>query len=286
MRALGERTEFRCSTYGMVEEGVHHFRGGKWAGLYDFFRQNPDLLHAYDYFWFPDDDIETIAGIASAFLSLCAEEGFELAQPALTPDSYFAYRETIVNPRFRFRRTNFVELMMPLMRREFLLRVLPLFDGRHAALGIDWVWQEAAVRPLENVAVVDAYPMSHTRPRNRYLASKMREQDINLAEERSRTFAMYDIQPIVPIVYGGRLKNGVETGNRLRLAAELLLGYEKIRRKVENGAWTARHTVKLVVRQLRAASSNACPTPDFSSRFSLNAVELPRQLGQEKDGSQ
>jgi len=251
MKALDGSADFRCSTYGAQQEpATHHYRGGKWAGIYDFFREQPELLQAYDYFWFPDDDIETSVGIASSFLSLCVERGFELAQPALTPNSYFAYRETIQNPRFRFRRTNFVELMMPLMEREFLMRVLPLFEGKHAALGIDWIWQRAAARPYENVAIIDACPMAHTRPRNLHLATKMRDQNICIAEEKAETLEKYNIKMITPVVYSGQLKNGVEARHRLRLAGELLIGHLNVRKKIKNGRWTAEHTVKLLLRQL------------------------------------
>lgn len=253
MKALDGSATFTCSTYGSEQEpAVHHFRGGKWAGIYDFFRQQPELLQAHDYFWFPDDDIETTVDTASSFLSFCVERGFELAQPALTPHSYFAYRETIENPRFRFRRTNLVELMMPLMKQEFLLKVLPLFEGKHAALGIDWMWQSAADRPYENVAIIDAYSMSHTRPRNLHLATKMRDQNISIAEEKRQTFEKYDIQLMTPVIYSGQLKNGTETRSRLRLVAELLLGYINVRKKVKNGPWTAKHTAKLILRQLSA----------------------------------
>ncbi|MGK9055026.1 hypothetical protein [Neorhizobium petrolearium] len=252
MKALNGFITFSCSAYGTeLEAGVHHFRGGKWAGIYDFFRQQPELLQTYDYFWFPDDDIETTPDTASSFLSLCLKEGFELAQPALTPESYFAYRETIENPRFHFRRTNFVELMMPLMRQDFLLKVLPLFEGKHAALGIDWMWQRAAAKPCQNVAIIDASPMSHTRPRNQLLATKMNDQNISISEERAQTLKRYDIRPITPRTYSGQLKNGAYTQNKLRLAAELLLGYIIIKKKVTNGDWTAKHIAQLILRQLK-----------------------------------
>ena len=251
MKELDGAAVFRCSAYGAQQEpGVHHYRGGKWAGIYDFFRKQPELLQSYDYFWFPDDDIETTADKASSFMSICMENGFELAQPALTTDSYFAYRETIENPRFRFRRTNFVELMMPLMKREFLLKVLPLFEGKHAALGIDWIWQEAAARPYENVAIIDAFPMSHTRPRNLHLVTKMRDQDISITDEKTKTFEAHNIKLHNPIVYSGELKNGATIRNRLHLAGELLIGHIKVRKKIKNGRWSADHTVRLLLRQL------------------------------------
>jgi hypothetical protein len=253
MKDLDGVATFACSTYGgEPEAGIHHFRGGKWIGIVDFFRHRPDLLQAYDYFWFPDDDIETTVETARSFLSLCINEGLELAQPALMPVSYFAYKETIENPRFRIRRTNFVELMMPFMRRDFLLKTLPLLDGKHAALGIDWIWQTAASDPYEKVAIVDLHPMLHGRPRNQHLAAKMRSQGINLAEERSKTIQNHNVRRMSPVVYGGQLKGGAETRSRLRLALEVSLGYLSMRRKITNGRWPTMYVARLLWRQLRA----------------------------------
>lgn len=258
LKALDGTVTLACSTYGSEPEaGVHSFRGGKWAGLHDFFETRPDLLQAYDYFWFPDDDIETTVETAQSFLSLCIREKFELAQPALTPHSYFAYRQMIENRRFSFRRTNFVELMMPLMRRDFLLRTLPFFEGKHAALGLDWMWQKAAAEPCKSVAIVDDHPMLHSRPRNRHLAAKMRQQNISLEHEKAQTFEKYNIQRLVPIAYGGRLKSGLETHNKGKLVLELLLGYLANQGRTPNGRWTIRDTMKLVLQQLTQSRNKA-----------------------------
>lgn len=282
MRSLQGDVHFCCSNFGASEDGIHYFKGGKWAGLYDFFLERPELLQEYEYFWFPDDDIDTTVEIASSFLEFCRDEGFELAQPALTPQSYFAYRETIENPRFRFRRTNLVELMMPFMRRDFLLRVLPLFKDRHAALGVDWMWQGAAEKPYENVAIVDAYPMSHTRPRNKLLASKMREQDVSLAEERAVTFSTYGIPVMEPVVYAGRLVNGRDASNRWRLTVELFLGYMKIQKKIRNGSWSLSHTVKLLSRQFRSVTPVPGHGHAFTESFFPEKVEFTNHLGHQE----
>lgn len=249
---LGELAKVEYSTYGdEPEHEAHFFRGGKWAGLHDFFMQNPKLLEIYEYFWFPDDDILTTGDNAAAFLRLCRLENFELAQPSLTPDSYFAYRELIGNPRFSFRNTNLVELMMPCMRADFLRRVLPLFEGKHAALGLDWMWQNLAQAPLEKIAVVDAYPMLHSRPRNQHLTAKMRGQDISIADERAAMFAEHSIQTMVPLVYSARLLSGRHVKNNFALTALLLLGHLTVAPKVTNGVWRRKHTFKLARNQLK-----------------------------------
>ena len=40
------------------QEGKSYFYpGGKWEAYYNFFRDYPELLNYYDFFWFADDDI-------------------------------------------------------------------------------------------------------------------------------------------------------------------------------------------------------------------------------------
>jgi len=257
LKDLGPTVRVEYSTYGdEPEPGNHHYRGGKWTGVYDFFRANPQFLQEFEFFWFPDDDIVTSSDTARAFLQLCQSEAFELAQPALTPESFFAYRETVVSPSFRYRKTNLVELMMPCMARHVLLQALPLFENRHAALGIDWMWQNFATDPRNKVAIADSVPMFHSRPRNTHLSQKMSAQSISIAEERARTFESLAIQPLTPIVYGGVSRRGRHVKNNLRVSAMLLAGYLSIHSKITNGRWQFKHTRKLVMKQLRLNSAD------------------------------
>ncbi|NGO89834.1 MAG: DUF707 domain-containing protein, partial [Halomonas sp.] len=109
------------SQYGVDADEKHHAcNGGKWIGICDLFNSNPELLEKYDYFWFPDDDIQTDPSDVVDFFKTVQAHGFQLSQPSLTPQSVYAYRLTISNPRFNFRLTNFVELMMPLVHKDLL----------------------------------------------------------------------------------------------------------------------------------------------------------------------
>lgn len=248
---LEEYASVVVSTYGATfRSGNHHFIGGKWIGVLDYFRQNPAALTEYDYFWFPDDDIETDGDTAASFLQLCADNKFELAQPALTPDSYFAYRETIQNPQFQFRKTNFVELMMPLMRRDFLIKVLPLLEDKHAALGVDWIWQTLAEAPRRNVAIIDRYPMRHGRPRNTNLKARMTSQGVDLLAERAETFARYNIKPLQPVTFSARLRNGRDIVHPLRISLSLCIGYTRVRSAIRHGSWPGLFPLKLAWRNI------------------------------------
>jgi len=226
------------SQYGTeIDPKHHHFIGGKWAGIYDLFTGSPELLERYEYFWLPDDDIETTPEEICKFLFIAQSEGFQLAQPALTPSSVYAYRLTVSNPRFKFRKTNFVELMLPLLHRDVLEKALPFFANRHAALGIDWMWHRLTSNPDEDIAIVDCVPMGHHRPRKTHLAMRMRQNHrIDIMKEREHTMRELDIQPLVPRAHAGCLANG-RAVKASRLAFETIFGYWSIRNKIKQRRW-------------------------------------------------
>lgn len=225
------------SQYGANADTRHHIcTGGKWIGICNLLQTHPELLNEYEYFWFPDDDIETSPEDISQFLKLAQNEGFKLAQPSLTPQSVYAYRLTISNPRFNFRRTNFVELMMPLIHRDLLLQLLPIMSDKHAALGVDWVWHTWVSSPMKQVAIVDSVQMGHYRPRNKHLVSQMKKRAIDLVQERENTVKELNVKPYQQRAHEGELVQG-ERVKGARLKLQVVLGYFSIRHEVTQQRW-------------------------------------------------
>lgn len=138
--------------------------GGKWEGLYQLFTSQPHLLETYSYIWLPDDDIDADWTTINKLFATMAEHDLNLAQPSLHPESYFHHHVTLQNPAFRLRYTNFVELMVPCFRADFLRSLVPLFAGRRYGWGIDWVWAYLMEQPSFRTAVIDACAVVHTRP--------------------------------------------------------------------------------------------------------------------------
>lgn len=142
----------------------HEFKGGKWEGIFNFFRENPHSLHEYDYFFFPDDDIETSAKNILSFFDACSEYGLKLAQPALKPDSYFSHLITIQRSAFKIRYTDYVELMTPYMARSMLIKCLPFFEKSKFGWGLDYIWGQFVETLTKEVGIVDSTPVGHYRP--------------------------------------------------------------------------------------------------------------------------
>ncbi|WP_305989271.1 hypothetical protein [Roseibium sp. MMSF_3544] len=217
----------RYSYYGdeLSKQNVdHYYSGGKWSGIFDFFEANK-VLNEFEYFWFLDDDIESTPENALLFQRTAIEHGFKLAQPALLPDSFFAHSITLANPQFKFRRTNFVELMMPWMHRSVLTRVLPLFKDRHAALGLDLFWHQLTDDPTNDVAIVDEAPMGHYRPRRKHLRTNLNKQAINMFSEKKETIETFKVKRQLAVVLSAVSKDGTYLIRGPKLWRALLRGF-------------------------------------------------------------
>lgn len=141
---------------------VHHVKGAKWPGLEATLMAHWDQIQKYRYVWFPDDDLLCVPEQVSRFFSICEDLRLELAQPALTPDSYFAHPVTLQHAAFQLRFTNFVEIMAPVLSVDLLSRVFHTLRGQISGFGLDALWPRFT--RLGRVAIIDDTPVKHTRP--------------------------------------------------------------------------------------------------------------------------
>ena len=139
--------------------------GPKWPGLAALLRDHPSLVDAYDAFWLPDDDLAADTAVLNRMFAFFHAHQLALAQPALTPDSYFTWSTLLQAPRAQLRFTGFVEVMAPLFSRDALRLCAPTFDESRSGWGLDWVWPTLCERAgAGRIAVIDATPVRHTRP--------------------------------------------------------------------------------------------------------------------------
>jgi hypothetical protein len=200
---------------------VRRYVGGKWDGIYDFFAARPELLEQFEYFWLPDDDIAAEPHAIGRMFQLVRANGFELAQPSLSADSYLSHLISLSNPWFEHRFVNLVEIMVPVVHRDFLKRVLPLFKTSKTGFGFDFVWHRFTTDPRTRVAILDAVQVTHTRPVGGALHAKLKQDGATTAQVEERAFlAPYGNVQKHERVSGGRLRLGMLV-NRPKLAATL-----------------------------------------------------------------
>lgn len=142
-------------------------KGSKMELLAGVMEENRDLLSKYDAVWLPDDDIRTNSTTISRMFDLFHEEKLAIAQPALSRDSYYSHQITLKRRLLTLRYTTFVEMMVPLFRRDVLLELLPTFRANRSGWGIDdWWCHEARANGWGRIAIIDGVAVTHTRPIN------------------------------------------------------------------------------------------------------------------------
>lgn len=204
--------------------------GGKWDALHRVLTANPELIDRAPLIWLPDDDIETDETTVSRLFRLAGDADLALCQPALTPDSQFSHFITVRNPLTRIRRTDFVELMVPLMTPAVLRAALPEMAGRPAAKGLDFVWQDFA--PPGAVGIVDAAAVAHRRPIGKHLAGRAKAAGLDIDAERDAWIEARLGKWRRPLATG--------PGGRAGAFVTALAGLA-----VSPGAWRRRHALRI-----------------------------------------
>ena len=139
--------------------------GPKWPCIADLLEEHPELIERYDAFWFPDDDLSADTDVVNRMFAFFCAHKLHLAQPALTPNSYYTWDTLLQDRSCHLRFTGFVEVMAPLFSRAALRLCGPTFRESRSGWGLDWVWPELCkAEKLDAIAVLDATPVRHTRP--------------------------------------------------------------------------------------------------------------------------
>lgn len=137
-------------------------KGPKWPIIHQILQNNPQFLTTYSAFWFPDDDLLMDTETINQMFNLFAGLKLKLAQPALTPDSYVAHKELVQSPDSLFRLVNFIEVMAPLFAQDALTQLKETLGQSPSGWGLDYLWPVMLAH--KNMAILDATPMTHTRP--------------------------------------------------------------------------------------------------------------------------
>lgn len=143
---------------------VHHFKGSKWQGLYDFFLNHQEVWKDYDYIWLPDDDLNTTVDNLNQFFALCQQYQFDLVQPALTVDSYYSHAMLLKIQGSIYRETNFVEIMMPCFSQKAFQLCWQSFQENKSGWGLEFLWYAILAQHQYKMGIMDITPVHHTRP--------------------------------------------------------------------------------------------------------------------------
>jgi hypothetical protein len=140
-------------------------KGGKWPILAQIIANNPAFIERYDAIWMPDDDLLADADTINRMFAFFTAFALDLAQPALTLNSYFSHSSLLQRPDSIIRYCNFVEVMAPIFSKNAMRCLQASFSQSPSGWGLDNLWPHL----LDNsdkrkIAVIDATPVVHTRP--------------------------------------------------------------------------------------------------------------------------
>jgi hypothetical protein len=225
---------------------VHHAAGGKWSGVFDFFRAHPELIDVYEYFWIPDDDITTGNSDVARLFEQVRRHRLELAQPSLTLNCPHYHHITLNNDAFAMRRTNFVELMVPVFHRDLLKKLMPMFERNWAGLGLDMIWPNFTSDQRTAVGIVDDVVVHHHGELGSFLYGKMRRAGIVPMIEYRENAKKFNIRARVPMAHGGVLQDGAVVNGRWRMLKHDIAGRRRNRGRVKHNPVTAANIGRLL----------------------------------------
>jgi hypothetical protein len=150
---------------GRALQGVScEYRAGKKVEGYGaLLAEHQAQISQYRHFCLIDDDLECSVDDLNRLFEIVDRNGFRIAQPALTHDSYFSYAAVLANRAFEYRAVTFVEMMCPVFRQDMLPMLIQLFSLGYET-GIDLVWCNLKASRPGDYAIVDAVEIRHTMP--------------------------------------------------------------------------------------------------------------------------
>jgi hypothetical protein len=201
-------------------------KGPKWPALHDVVHKHASEIAAYEYVWFPDDDLVSDIDSINRMFDICREYDLSLAQPSLTLDSIIGNPITLTNHAFKLRFTTFIEIMAPVFSQKFLQRCAASFNTNLSGYGLDFLWPTWAETKAK-VAIIDDVAVKHTRSRGpQYNA--LNDAGITPEQELKELILRERIRPLQATL-GGIDKNGqllaLWNGEYKKLIQNIIAGY-------------------------------------------------------------
>jgi hypothetical protein len=216
----------RDDPFGTLSPGVSFSRepGTKFIGLADCMDKHPEFLERYEYIGFPDDDLDTDTTCWNTAFSTLSRLGAAMGQPSLDWRSYYFHDIVLRRPQFEYRVTDFVEMMAPIIQRDFLREIIPTWRYNQSSIGLDYLWRIKAGHEGKELVIVDACSMYHTRPMEggtQYKAARLASGK-SKAQELRELFDKFDITDLSRHAFCGVLPDGTRIEDQALLNEKLL----------------------------------------------------------------
>ncbi|MEK6205444.1 MAG: hypothetical protein N2B02_07445 [Amylibacter sp.] len=208
------------------------YKGGKWDGIYKTV-QELGILDRYQYIFLPDDDIKSDCQTINRLFQMMDEYALSVAQPSLACDSYFSHFHALQCDQFTLRFTNFVEIMVPCLRQDVFMLMLPEFKQNMSGFGLDMIWHRLQTIGDNKAAILDEISVCHTRPIGSQLQKLVVKSGKTRIQEGQELCSKFNIPfRVLPLTYAAISKNKSHINSSKILA--FVTAYNQLRTKYDN----------------------------------------------------
>jgi len=165
----------------------------KFACLADAWEEIKEDFGDFDAVAIADDDLEPRGTTWGDIFALFHESPFVCAQPALSHDSVRPmWHHLLRDEECLYRKTNFVEVMIPMFKERVLADLIPYFAEEKNGWGLEALWTKICA-PL---GVLDGTPIRHARPAGSAHSLSGHKEDPKRQADAFR--ARHGLVPITP----------------------------------------------------------------------------------------
>ena len=172
---------------------LFHLMDFKWVMISHLLAEKQIDLTPYDYFFFPDDDIEIEQSTIRQLFHFMQTYSLEMTQPVLSRGSFKSWKVLKQKYVSGIRYLSAVELMCPALSKGAMEELHHTFCLNQSGWGIDILWGELIRKKFgdKSIAVCDLLTAKHTKPVGKgELYSKLGKTAF---EERDEIFEKYKI---------------------------------------------------------------------------------------------
>tara|TARA_B100001758_G_scaffold247851_1_gene267757 strand:+ start:11809 stop:13272 length:1464 start_codon:yes stop_codon:yes gene_type:complete len=144
--------EKKYKLYSKHSDYITKRKGFKFQNFYDLYN-NKDLSQ-YERIFILDDDIIISTQDINKMFNISEKYDLNICGPTFNPRCKISHPKTINNPKWFMRYTNYVEVNVPLFKKEALRRLMDVFDPKLVGWGIDRL--AAWANGYNKIALVDA----------------------------------------------------------------------------------------------------------------------------------
>jgi hypothetical protein len=144
-------------------------KGSKFQNLKKLISEHPAFFDRYSHVWVCDDDILMSTLQINEAFDITERLGFWVAQPADRREGRNSHWITcFAGPSWDYRIVNFVEVRMPIFRRDKLIEFLAVYDGSLVGAGIEyWFANFFKADEFGRFAIIDKVQVINPRTRDK-----------------------------------------------------------------------------------------------------------------------